>query len=186
MAEWGSKLTSSEYLENFFFSHRMEILTSAQASNMDDLIFDKDQAVRATEISRRILHRLTNNPTTRTLDYLVLSMTAHMSGVMSARPLTCRHASASFVDFTNVVFAAGSAFALLGLGSLSQIDSTIRRRFLLNFQDRASRQEPLEYSIGPDLERDLSTILFFFEAYIRSGFLVEYKFRNPRRSHRFR
>jgi len=36
------------------------------------------------------------------------------------------------------------------------------------------------------IERDLSAMLFFFEAYMRRGIWVPYKFRNPGRSRRFR
>jgi hypothetical protein len=175
MVDGKSELASSEYLELFFNSHQLVILASAQSENMGDLIFDRDQATRATELSSRILKRLEDNPTARNLNPLILNMTAHMFGIMSERPLTCRYASADHADFVNAIFGVGSAFVRLRLGNVFQMDETIRRRFLLNFQGRASWREPLGQRLDPDLERDLSTVLFFFEAYIRSGFFVAYK-----------
>ncbi len=109
-----------------------------------------------------------------------------MYGIMSARPLTCRHASASHVDYVNATFAAVSAFTRFGFGSFLKIDPQISRRFIMNFHGRATWPEPFAGSLDPDIERDLSAMLFFFEAYMRPGVWVPYKFRNPRRSHRFR
>ena len=86
----------------------------------------------------------------------------------------------------NTTFAAVSAFIRLGLGSFLRIDPQILRRFIMNFHGRATWPEPFAGSLDPDLERDLSAMLFFFEAYMRPGVWVPYKFRNPGRSHRFR
>jgi hypothetical protein len=133
-----------------------------------------------------MLDRLRNNPKTRSPGFVVLATTAHMYGIMSARPVTCRRASVSHVDYVNVVFAASSAFTRFGFGSFLKIDARINRRFIMIFHGRANWPEPFAGSVDPDLERDLSTMLFFFEAYMRPGVWAPYKFRNPRPSHRFR
>jgi hypothetical protein len=174
------------WLKGVFVSQWKSIQTSVQATDADDLDFDIFQAAKATETAGRILDRLRNNPKTRWLSFAVLATIAHMYGIMSARPLICRHASAGHVDYVNVTFAATSAFTRFGFGSFLKIDSQVNRRFLMNFHGRATWPEPLDWSLDPDLERDLSAMLFFFEAYMRPGVLVPYKFRNPRCLHRFR
>jgi hypothetical protein len=157
-----------------------------QSADVEDLGFDICQAAQAMEIADRVLARLRNNPTIRLLDYPVLATTAHIFGIMSARPLTCRHASASYVDYVNVTFAALSAFNRLGMADFLSIDPLILRRFIMNFYGRAMWPEPFAGSIDSDMERDLSAMLFFFEAYMRRGIWAPYKFRNPRSSHRLR
>jgi hypothetical protein len=174
------------WLKSIFDAEWHNIQRSMQSVDVEDLDFDIYQAAEAMKIAGRVLARLRNNPTTRSLDYAVLATTAHIFGIMSARPLTCRHASASHVDYVNATFAAVSAFTRLGLGKFLSIDPQILRRFLMNFHGRATWPEPVAESLDPDIERDLSAMLFFFEAYIRPGVWVPYKFRSPRRSHRFR
>ena len=56
----------------------------------------------------------------------------------------------------------------------------------MTFYGRATWPEPFAGDLDPDIERDLSAMLFFFEAYMRRGIVAPYKFRNPRRSRRFR
>ena len=85
-----------------------------QATDAEDLDLDIFQAAAAVEIAGRMLDRLQNNPKTRSLGFVVLATTAHMYGIMSARPMTCRRASASHVDYVNVIFAAISAFTRFG------------------------------------------------------------------------
>jgi hypothetical protein len=174
------------WLKSVFDSQWKSIQTSVQATDAGDLDFDLFQVAAAVEIAKQILDRLRNNPKARSLDYVVLATTAHMYGIMSARPLICRYASASHVDYVNVVFAASSAFTRFGFGSFLNIDPQINRRFLMNFYGRATWPEPFAGKLDSDLERDLSAMLFFFEAYMRPGVWVRYKFRNPRPSHRFR
>ncbi|EWY41496.1 hypothetical protein N825_27645 [Skermanella stibiiresistens SB22] len=42
-----------------------------------------------------------------------------------------------------------------------------------------------QFADTSDLERDLSTVLFFFEAYMRPAIWTEYSFKNAKRSNRF-
>ena len=154
----------ASWLKTTFEGQRKNILISVQAVDAKDLDFDILQANKATEINDRILERLQNNPTTRSLDYVVLAMTAHMFGTMSARPLVCRSAGPEYVHYVNVNFAAISVFILLRLGNFLAIDQQVMRRFIMNFHGRATWREPLDQSLGSDLERDLSAMLFFLEA----------------------
>jgi hypothetical protein len=174
------------WLKSIFDAEWRNIQISMQSVDVEDLGFDIYQAAEAMKIAVRVLTRLRNNPATRSLNFAVLATTAHIFGVMSARPLTCRHASASHVDYVNATFAATSAFSRLGMGEFLSIDPQILRRFIMNFHGRANWPEPFAGSVDPDIERDLSAMLFFFEAYMRPGFWVPYKFHNPRPSHRFR
>jgi hypothetical protein len=174
------------WLKNIFEAEWRNIQTSMQSANAEDLSFDIRQAAQAMEIADRVLKRLTANPTSRPLNYPVLATTAHIFGNMSARPLICRHASASYVDYVNITFAAISAFNRLGLGDFFSIDPLILRRFIMTFHGRVTWPEPFAGNMDPDIERDLSTMLFFFEAYMRRGVWAPYKFRNPGRSRRFR
>ncbi|MGF7208071.1 hypothetical protein GGE65_002649 [Skermanella aerolata] len=176
---------SAFWLKRIFNAEWRNIQTSMQSANADDLSFDICQAAQAMEVADRVLRHLTANPTTRLLDLPILAMTAHIFGIMSARPLICRHASASYVDYVNITFAAISAFNRLGLGSFLSIDPLILRRFIMTFHGRATWPEPFVGDLHPDIERDLSAMLFFFEAYMRRGIWVPYKFRNPGLSHRF-
>jgi hypothetical protein len=174
------------WLKSIFDAEWRNIQTSMQSANAEDLSFDICQAAQAMEIADRVQKRLAANPTSRPLNYPVLATTAHIFGIMSARPLICRHASASYVDYVNITFAAISAFNRLGLGNFLSIDPLILRRFLMTFYGRANWPEPLVGDLHPDIERDLSAMLFFFESYMRRGVWVPYKFRNPGRSRRFR
>lgn len=179
-------IRDAEWLEDIFESQVEEIHRKAQSVDSEDLSFDPQQAVEAMGIADRILERLSSNPTTRTLSYEVLAATSHMFGVMAARPLSSRHASVSHVDYVNAYFAVSSAFARLKVGGLAKLDFLILFRLLRSFQDRPTWREPFERNLGSDLERDLSAILFFFEAYIRRGIWTTFKFRNPKRWARFR
>jgi hypothetical protein len=178
--------SGAQWLKNVFEAQFRSIQISVQAVDASDLDFDLFQAAAAVETANRIFSRLRNNPNTRSLGLVVLATTAHVYGIMSARPLTCRHASADHVDYVNVTFAATSAFARFGFGSFLNIDPQINRRFLMTFYGRANWPEPFVGDLHPDIERDLSAMLFFFEAYMRRGVWVPYKFRNPGRPHRFR
>jgi hypothetical protein len=148
---------------------------------MSDLDFDVIKAVEAISLANHIYGRLKADATTHSISHVVLATTAHLTGMMSAMPLTCRRATPEFVNYTNAVFAATSAFSRLGLTSFLKMDSFVIRRFLMIFYDRPKRLEPLELKLGSDIERDLSAMVFFFEAYIRPGILVAYKFNKPRR-----
>jgi hypothetical protein len=174
------------WLRTVFNEQRKNILINVQAEDAEDLDFDIFQAKKATEINDRVLSRLQNNRTIFSLDYAVLATTAHMFGIMSAQPLVCQNASAEYVRYVNVNFGAISAFILLKLGNFLTIDKQVMRRFIMTFHDRATWREPLGQNLGADLERDISTMLFFFEAYMRPGFMQPYKFRNPRLRYRFR
>jgi hypothetical protein len=178
--------SGASWLRDIFESERQTIQSSMQSEIAENLSFDIYQAAEAMECSGRILNRLQSNPTSRSLNHIVLATTAHIFGIMSARPLTCRHASASHVDYVNANFAAISAFIRLKMGSFLKIDQQIMRRFIMNFHGRATWPEPFGQNLGADLERDLSTMLFFFEAYMRPGFGQPYKFRNPRHRYWFR
>jgi hypothetical protein len=178
--------SGASWLKDLFESERQTIQNSMQSENAEDLNFDIYQASEAMECANRILKRLQSNPTSRSLNYIVLATTAHIFGMMSARPLTCRQASASHVDYVNANFAAISAFARLKMGSFLKIDPKVMRRFIMNFHGRATWPEPLSQNLGTDLERDLSAMLFFFEAYMRPGFRQPYKFRDPWRRYWFR
>jgi hypothetical protein len=178
-------ISRSSWLKTVFDEQRQRILISVQATDPEDLHFDIFQANKAVEIYERLLIRLKNNPTTRSLDHAVLAMTAHMVGIMSAQPLVCRKARADYVDYVNINFAAISIFILFKLGNFHLIDHQVMRRFIMSFHGRATLQEPIDQSLGSDLERDLSCMLFFFEAYMRRGIGTNFKFRNPKRLSRF-
>ena len=173
------------WLKSIFDTEWRSIQRSMQSADAEDLSFDICQAAQAMEIAGRVLTHLKTNPTTRPLNYPILALTAHVFGIMPARPLICRHASASYVDYVNIIFAAMSSFNRLGLGNFLSIDPLVLRRFIMTFHGRANWPEPFVGDLHPDIERDLSAMLFFFEAYMRRGAWVPYKFRNPGRSHRF-
>jgi hypothetical protein len=174
------------WLKSVFDAEWQNIQNIMQSVDVKDLSFDIYQADEAIKIAYRVLARLQSNPTTRTLHYAVLATTAHIFGVMSARPITCRHASADHVDYVNVLFGATSAFTRPKIGSFLKIDPQVMRRFIMNFHGRATWPEPLSQNLSTDLERDLSAMLFFFEAYMRPGFRQPYKFCDPRRRYWFR
>lgn len=171
-------------LAEIFESQVRDIHRTAQSADPDGIDFDIEQAREAMEIAHRVLDRLETNATTRSLKHVVLATTAYIHGIMSARPLACQHASADYVDFVNFTFAASSTFVRLELGGFFIIPPAIFRRFFLSFRGRANWPEPFGHDLGADLEHDLSTILFFFEAYLRPGILTGYRFRNPGRFHR--
>ncbi|UEM04344.1 hypothetical protein JL101_002555 [Skermanella rosea] len=173
-------------LADIFESQVGDIHKTAQSADPDGIRFDMEQARKAMEIANRILGRLETNATTRSLKHVVLATTAYIHGIMSARPLACQHASADYVDFVNLTFLASSTFVRLELGSFFTIPPTVFRRFFMSFRGRSNWPGSFGHDLGVDLERDLSTVLFFFEAYMRPGILTGYRFWNPGRSHRFR